>query len=224
MVLLDIETIPSCQQYVYKIITLQGDCYYYKKYINHQSWWTLNSEDLSEREYHVWSVFKTCGIPVAELESYSPDSFVTHEVKNTISAAEECSDHSHFEIGELLKKIHSINYIHGDFHHENILIDKTNGSVRAIIDFEESIKSDKHCKHLPRHLQPNLVYDLATFLISVKHFYPNTYENKWKEFMRGYGLSDYLLSGILDWTERIEERNQLFRKWADENKIENVIC
>ena len=107
MVLLDIydiEEIESCQQNVYKITTLDDGVYYYKKYINNQSWWTLENENICEREKEIHEYLCLKNIPVAIFKSSSIDSFVTKEVKYSVNSSAGVTNNIHYYIGNILKK------------------------------------------------------------------------------------------------------------------------
>lgn len=212
-----IERIETCQQEMYKLIMDDNRVYFYKNYKNNQSWWTFLDENICKREWDVYQKFHSWGIPVAPFKAVSDHYFVTEEVRG-VPLTEGVS---YYDVGKVLKKIHSHGYIHGDFHHRNIFVDPYEGRVKAVIDFEESVPIEGTYPHLPDHLKPDPMYDLAIFLRSCKHF--DRMEH-YDSFLEGYGLPEHMSLGIEIWEEREKARNALFRRFCAVNDIESIIC
>lgn len=220
MSILSIEKIDTCQQDMYKLTMDNDKVYYHKNFRSNQSWWTFTDENISEREWDVYQKFFMWQIPVAHLKYRSDYSFLTEEIKG-IPLSQDLEGIGHFNAGDVLRKIHSHGYIHGDFHHENIFIEPYEGYVKAVIDFEESVPIDGEYPRLPEHLKPDPMYDLTTFLRSCKHY---DKENFYKDFLQGYGLPEHLIDGIRNWNDKIGMRNQNFRDWCKKENITSLIC
>ena len=213
--------IQTCQQDVFKLFMEDGDIYYHKNFVNNQSWWTMKDENLSDREWDVYQKFFMWQIPVAQFKSRSLEYFLSKEANgNTLEY--DSIGISYYNVGRVLKKIHHHGYIHGDFNHNNIIVDGLD--VSAIIDFEESVPIDGEYPHLPDYLRPDPMYDLATFLRSCRYFEPEKGYEFFNRFLKGYGLEPHLIHGIESWEERIDKRGENFRQWCEENQLESVIC
>jgi tRNA A-37 threonylcarbamoyl transferase component Bud32 len=165
----DIESISSCQQELFKVYLSNGEIYYYKKFLSNCSWWTFDNEPLYEREKHVYQIMRDHGIPIPTAEFVDESQIIITKEVEGVQASQVDSETMHHLIGFWLKKIHKNGYIHGDFHHDNIIFNQKKCDV-VILDFEETIQSDK------------LLYDLATFYRSTFFYFPETGRKLWNSF------------------------------------------
>jgi thiamine kinase-like enzyme len=99
-----------------------------------------------------------------------------------------------------LKSIDKLVMIHGDFHPENIIINKTDGKVSAI-DFTDMCLAD-------------WARDIGNFLQQLRFMASGKISSKEIEAYENFFLSDYMKKRSIKNNSEIEKRIKLYKSWA----------